>query len=221
MKRYSAILLTLGFFWGSQAVAMPNSYDFLAQTTNGAGWRSINPQPLPQDNFLLQSQLLLRTGDQITTTYRSADTLMFHPSEVRAAALQLDTPIRDVRGNTLVPAGAWVYGQFMPTAGGSRFVAQSMELNGLIHSLNAESDVIQTQRDPRRASGQAVARDAAIGAGLGLILGGLTGDRTISAGEVIGGAAAGAVIGNVTAGDVMVIRPDTMLNLRVLQDFRP
>ncbi len=221
MKNYPAVLLMMGVLWGGSAVAMPSSYDFVAQTPSGDGWRSINPQPLPQDNFLLQSQLLLRAGDQVTTTYRSAETLMFHPNEVRAAALQLDSPVRDVNGNTVVPAGAWVYGQFVPAQGGSQFVAESMELNGYVYSLRAESDVIPMQRDPRRASGEAIARDAAIGAGLGLLLGGLTGDRVISAGEVIGGAAASAVIGNVTAGDVMVIRPDTLFNLRVLQDFRP
>lgn len=67
-----------------------------------------------------------------------------------------------------------------------------------------------------------VVRDTAIGAAAGSILGGLTGDRTITIEEALGGAAAGATIGGVVdrpVDKVVVIDPDTDLSLSLNSDL--
>ena len=92
----------------------------------GEGWRPVNPRPLPPgpqplqpgQPFQLQTTLLLRSGDLIQAVHRSPETLLIAPGETRAVSLSLDTPLRDIYGNTVVPAGAVLEGQFQPVSGG-------------------------------------------------------------------------------------------------------
>jgi hypothetical protein len=195
----------------------------------GEGWRPVNPRPLPpgpqplqpSQPFQLQTTLLLRSGDLIQAVHRSPETLLIAPGETRAVSLSLDTPLRDIYGNTVVPAGAVLEGQFQPVSGGTQFVSRALIFNGQSYPLYAQSQVIPLRKDPRHTSGEAIVQDALIGAAAGAILGGLFGDRVISTEKVLGGAAAGAVIGNVTAPEVAVIDANANLTLTVTQDFQP
>ncbi len=217
----------------------------------GDGWRPVNPQPIPPSQnpapvqtfpqqpaqpiqptqpiqpgtsgsqFNLQSTLLLRSGDIIAATYDGAEPLFLSPGESSAYSLTLGTAMRDGRGNVVVPAGAVIDGQFQSVSGGTQFISNTVTVNGQTFPLYAQSDIIPFQKDPRQTSGEAIAKDAAIGAAAGAVLGGILGSRVISTEKVIGGALAGAVIGNVTAPESATISPGDPLNLTVTQDFQP
>jgi len=110
-----------------------------------------------------------------------------------------------------LPAGSIIRGEYVPAEGGLRYVAQAATVNGRTFNINASSEILETVKDPRDTSGGAVAEDAGIGAGAGIVLGEVFGDA--DAGEIIGGAAAGAAVGNLTADNVVVIEPDQPINL--------
>ncbi|MFS8835440.1 hypothetical protein NW809_04990 [Synechococcus sp. WC101] len=218
-----------GFLWLPAASPVLAQMGPLPPPPPGEGWRPVNPRPLPPgpqplqpgQPFQLQTTLLLRSGDLIQAVHRSPETLLIAPGETRAVSLSLDTPLRDIYGNTVVPAGAVLEGQFQPVSGGTQFVSRALIFNGQSYPLYAQSQVIPLRKDPRHTSAEAVVQDALIGAAAGAILGGLFGDRVISTEKVLGGAAAGAVIGNVTAPEVAVIDPNANLTLTVTQDFQP
>lgn len=215
-----------GFFLG---VTSPVLAQVPPLPTEG-GWRSVNPQILTPGSttqfpnstqFNLQSSLLLRSGDIVTATYRASETLLVSPGQILPYQLVLDTALQNPSGNVVLPAGSIVEGQFQPAGDGTQFVAKSLIINGQPFPLSAQSTVINNQRDPRQVSSGAIVEDALVGAAAGAILGGLLGNRVISTEKVLGAAAAGAVIGNVTAPNVAVIKPNTVLNLTVTQDFQP
>ncbi|MEO1134847.1 MAG: hypothetical protein AAFX40_19370, partial [Cyanobacteria bacterium J06639_1] len=195
----------------------------VAQANSTGGWRQVNPQPIPRNpqQFQLETSMSVREGDAIPVTFRSDDTLYLAPNETRSFAFRLESDITDDFGNVVIPNGAIVNGQFQPAGGGSRFVADSVDFNGRSFPLSAQSQVINARKDPRQVSGGAIAQDAAIGAGIGILLGGITGDKAIATEEVLGAAAISAVVGNVTAPSKVVVRPNAELSLEVTQDFRP
>ena len=185
------------------------------------GWQPIEPEPAAPDDvpFALETSLLLPAGDTIAAIYRSGAPLYLDVNETRSASLSLSRPIRDSRGGIAIPAGSQIAGQFRPVVGGARFFADSVVIDGAIFPLDARSGVIAEQRDPRQVSVGAIAQDAALGAGIGLVLAAVTGDRAIATEEVLAAAAAAAVIGNVTAPNAIAIEQDTPLNLTLAQDL--
>ncbi|MEM9154723.1 MAG: hypothetical protein AAFY57_04345 [Cyanobacteria bacterium J06642_2] len=221
-----AVLLATIAEAGLPLPASANPYDWYPSTEvaqNDGGWRPINPQPIPRgpQQFQLETSMAVLSGENIPLTFRSNETLFLDPSETRAFSLQLESDVRDSFGNVVIPSGAIVSGQFQPVSGGSQFVTNSVEFNGQTFPLSAQSARIASRKDPRQVSGGAIAQDAAIGAGIGVLLGGITGDKAIATEEVLGAAAISAVVGNVTAPSKIVVRPNTPLTLQVTQDFRP
>ncbi len=213
-----------GLLWLPPAAPVLAQRDPLPPPPPGEGWRPVNPAAGGNGSgqpFQLRTTLLLRSGDLIQAVHRSAEPLLLAPGETRAISLSLETPLRDIYGNTVVPAGAILEGQFQPVSGGTQFVSRALVFNGQSYPLYAQSQVIPLRKDPRHTSAEAIVQDALIGAAAGAILGGLLGDRVISTEKVLGGAAAGAVIGNVTAPEVAVIDANASLTLRVTQDFQP
>ncbi|WP_017326168.1 hypothetical protein [Synechococcus sp. PCC 7336] len=205
------------------AFAAPQAPTYIAQFPNNGEWRPVNPEPLPPEEvpFSLQATIALQAGDTVGAAYRDRRNLYLDPNETRSVALQISTDIRDAFGNIAIPAGAIVTGQFRPVSGGSQFFADSIAIDNRAFPFSAQSSIIQPQRDPRQTSAGAIAQDAAIGAGIGLILSAITGDRAIATEEVLGAAAVGAVLGNVTAPRAIVVQSDTPLNLTVTRDFQP
>ncbi len=135
----------------------------------------------------------------------------FYPDTVYPLEVAVTQNIFDNQGRLVIPAGSRVFGQMEPAPGGSRFVATSIVLGGRTYSLRASSNILHDEKDPRQYSAEAIAQDAAIGAVAGTLLGAITGG--VSAGNVLGGAVAGAVVGNVTAPQVVVLRPGQSFNL--------
>jgi hypothetical protein len=160
----------------------------------------------------LETQTLASTK-QNSSTFRvriqQSDTLYLSPKQPHDYTLRLDADAV-VNGRT-VPAGSIVRGSFQPVEGGLRYVATAVEVNNQIVNLNATSEVLHDQKDPRETSTGSILGDAAIGAAGGYILGEVLGDA--STWEVIGGAAAGVIVGNVTAPQVVVIKPDQPITL--------
>ncbi len=168
-----------------------------------------------QTNKLAQvfrSTFNLPVGQEIATKINRQDTLYINKGETVNASLLVAQDISANNGTVLIPAGAVIEGQFVPAEGGSKFVAQKFTSRGATVRLQAESALINDIKDPRETNAGAILTDAGIGGAAGAVLSGvLRGNVQIL--DVLGGAAAGAVIGNVTAPQVTVIEPSTVVNI--------
>jgi len=217
---FGALAVTLALSTGSPVLAQ--SLSAIPPLPIDPGWRAITPQPLPYTSpqFSLQSGLQLRAGEVLGASYSSSEPLYLGVNETRAVSFVLTDPLRDRNNMIVVPAGSVVEGQFQPAPGGSQFVSRSVVVNGRSFPLYAQSSVIRSQKDPRQTTGEAILGHSLIGAGVGVLLGGLTGDRVIATEEVLGAAALGAVIGNVSAAEMVVVQPNQPLNLTVTQDLQ-
>ena len=162
---------------------------------------------------VFRSTLNLPVGQAIATKINRQDTLYIAKGETVNASLLVAQDIAAANnGTVLVPAGAIIEGQFVPVEGGSKFVAQKFTSRGASVRLQAESALINDTKDPRETGVGAILTDAGIGGAAGAVLGGvLRGNVQII--DILGGAAASVLIGNVTAPQVTVIEPSTVINV--------
>jgi len=165
--------------------------------------------PVATANTTEGTLIAQNTNQYITTTSAQNGELYLNSDKRYSYNLEVTRGGRFAGLN--VPAGSIIRGQYVPAEGGLRYVANSVVVNGRAYNISARSGVLETVKDPRDTSGDAVAEDAGIGAGAGLVLGEVFGDASV--GEIVGGAAAGAAVGNVTADRVVVVEPDQPINL--------
>jgi len=163
------------------------------------------------------TQVTIPTGTSIPVRYDQAEKIVITSTETMPVTLTVAANIVNRSGSILIPAGSLVVGQMQPANGGSQFVARELvTYQGRRQPINAASNVISTTQVSRGPSTGNILKGAAVGAAAAAALGGLTGDRKISVGEVlIGtgvGAAGGLVLGRKKA-DVVVVDPDTDLDL--------
>ncbi len=158
-------------------------------------------------------------GTLMPVVSTAPDRLLIAPNETRPISMIVQNPIRNDRGDIVVPYGSRVDGRFEPAAGGTRFVAETVIIDNQVYSLSAQSNVIADVKDPRHTSTGQVVQDAAIGAAAGAILGLITGDRAIATEELLAAGVAGSAIGNVTAPRVSIIDPNQPINLQLGQDL--
>lgn len=183
-------------------------------------WSKFQPQTAIAQNQFRQDRIAqvfrstynLPVGQAIATKINRQDTLYIAKGETVNASLLVAQDIVATNGTVLIPAGASIEGQFVPVEGGSKFVAQKFTSRGATVSLQAESALINDMKDPRETNAGAILTDAGIGGAAGAVLGGVL-RGGIHVEDILGGAAAGAVIGNVTAPQVTVIEPNTVLNI--------
>ncbi|WP_218081607.1 hypothetical protein [Anthocerotibacter panamensis] len=149
----------------------------------------------------------------LPASFASQGEVFLDPGDSRSASLFISNDIYDSNNQIGIPRGSEVRGRFVPTRGGLKFMADAVVVRGQYYSIQASSDLLPDEKDPREYSAGAIAGDAAIGAGAGALLGLLTGG--VSLGGLLGGAAASTIIGNVTAPRVVVLRPDQPLNIRL------
>ncbi|MFN3361041.1 MAG: hypothetical protein ACK421_06415 [Pseudanabaenaceae cyanobacterium] len=161
----------------------------------------------------------LPPGQRLVTRYAGKDTLYIATGQTLATELVVTQPVVAENGTTLIPTGAVIRGEFVPAPGGSRFVAKELTTRGVTVTLGAESELINDVKDPRETTTGSIVGDAALGAAAAAILAGITGDRAIATEEVLAGAAAGVIIGNVTAPQVVVIPPDSVINLTTTRNL--
>ncbi len=161
---------------------------------------------------VFRSTFNLPVGQAIATKINRQDTLYINKGETVNASLLVAQDISANNGTVLIPAGAVIEGQFVPAEGGSKFIAQKFTSRGASVKLQAESALINDVKDPRETNAGAILTDAGIGGAAGAVLSGvLRGNVQIL--DVLGGAAAAVVIGNVTAPQVTVIEPSTIVNI--------
>lgn len=171
----------------------------------------------PQSNYPQSTQVTIPTGTSIPVRYEKAEKIVVAPNETMQLTLNVATDIVNRNGRVLIPAGSEVIGQLEPATGGSQFVARELvTYQGTRQSINATSRVIsqtEVRRGPKTGN---ILKGAAVGAAAAVALGALTGDRAIATEEVLLGTGAGA-LGGVFLGrrkaDVVVIDPNTDLNL--------
>lgn len=163
------------------------------------------------------TQVTIPTGTSIPIRYDQAEKIVISPTETMPLTLKVAANIVNRSGSILIPAGSLVVGQMQPADGGSQFVASELvTYQGRRQSISASSDVIKTSQVSQGASTGNILKGAVVGSAAAAALGGLTGDRRITAGEVLIGTGVGAVGGLVLGrkkADVVVVNPDTDLNL--------
>jgi hypothetical protein len=162
---------------------------------------------------VFRTTITLPAGQPIVTTLVNQETLYVNNGQSLPARLRVARDVIGNNGTVLIPAGASIDGEFVPTNGGSKFVARTLTSRGATIAVGAESDVIRDTKDPRETNVGAIATDAAIGAAGASILAAVTGDRAIATEEILAGAAAGVIVGNTTAPQATVIEPKSEINL--------
>ncbi len=193
------------------------SMNWILSTPLVLGLSAVSLTALPLPSVMAQQQFelgasQLQQGTVLPVTGRSSEEpAYFAPDGVHSYTVVVSQNIFDLNGQLVLPSGSLVYGQLQPTAGGLEFVSNSLEVNGRTFPLQATSGLINDEKDPREYRGENIAGDAAIGATAGAVLGVLTGG--LSTLGVMGGAAAGIGVGNVTAPQVVVLRPGQNFNL--------
>ncbi|MCS6960225.1 MAG: hypothetical protein RMK91_09260 [Pseudanabaenaceae cyanobacterium SKYGB_i_bin29] len=177
------------------------------------------PSATPPSSTTISQRFTLSPGQRLVTRYAGKETLYISTGQTLAAELVVAQPVVAENGTTLIPTGAIVRGEFVPAPGGSRFIAKELTTRGVTVTLGAESELINDVKDPRETTTGSIVGDAALGAAAAAILAGITGDRAIATEEVLAGAAAGVIIGNVTAPQVVVIPPDSIVNLTTTRNL--
>lgn len=184
----------------------------------------VNAQPLYQF-----SNPRIKSGSLIPITYEK-EKIIVTPQEIAPVTLTVNEDIKTPDGLIIIPNGSKINGQIQPAnpndknSKGSLFIAQEViRTNGQKLSINAVSGVVsRTTTIQKGASTGSILTGAAIGATAATILAGITGDKTISPLEVLGGAAIGT-LGGVLLGrrsvEVLVIYPQQDLTLTVQSDI--
>jgi hypothetical protein len=152
--------------------------------------------------------------------------ILVTPDERAPLTLTVEQNITASNGTVLIPSGSQVVGELQPAQGqrGSQFVAQSLVMpDGRRMSISGTSAVVtKTETITKGASTGRILRDAVLGSAAAAAISGVTGDRTITATEVLGGTAAGTLIGLFLGRDrvdLIAIDPDTDLNVTLNQDL--
>ncbi len=187
----------------------------------------LRPSPsfrtLPSNNSqqapAVSQRFNLPPGQRLVTRFVGKEPLYINNGQTLTTELVVTQPVLAENGTTLIPVGTIVRGDFIPAAGGSRFIAKELTTRGVTVSLGAESELINDVKDPRETNTGSIIGDAAIGAAAAAILAGITGDRALATEEILGGAVAGVLIGNTTAPQVVVIQPDSVINLTTTRNL--
>ena len=136
-------------------------------------------------------------GTTIPVRYSAAERILVAPNETAELTLTVASDVRNAQGVVVIPAGSQVVGQLQPANGGSQFVARSLVISGQQYSLVASSSVIRTTRDARDPNIGQILGSAALGSSAAAIIGGVTGNRQITGGNVLlGGSIAAAAAAN-------------------------
>lgn len=165
-------------------------------------------------------------GTQIPVTYQ-AEKILLTREETVPISFTVTNDIVSSNGSILIPRNSIISGELRPADNGTRFVAQRLELtNGRVYNVNASSRVItETESVQRGTDTGNLLKNAAIGTAAAAAIAGVTGDRRITAGELLLGAGAGVLATLIPqfAGrnrvDLLVIRPETNLDITMDSDL--
>ena len=163
------------------------------------------------------------SGTNIPVTY-DKERILLTSNERVTLTLKVAANITTRDGRVLIPAESQVTGELQPVEGGVRFVAQTLTMpNGTQMAINASSSAItKTETVRKGANVGTLVKNAALGAGAAAAISGVTGDRKITTGEVLGGVGIGSLLGLFLGRDrvdLVVVEPNTDLNLQLNQDL--
>ncbi len=161
----------------------------------------LNPRP---------SAIVLPRGTSLTLLYPTEDQVRLTPRSERQDVLLLQGGIVDSLGNYIVPPDTPVVGEFESTTKGSRFIAQSINLEGRSIPIQGQSNWIpgSLEVSPERVG---------IGTGAGSLAGFLVSGFT-GIGALVG-AVAGAGIGIGTSPSPTTLQPGQMISIQLTQDL--
>jgi hypothetical protein len=170
---------------------------------------------------------IIPSGTVIPVTYEK-DKVVVTREETAPLTLTVARDIRTTQGRIVIPAGSQIVGELQPVRRGSRigtqFVARELFVSRRQrYRIDANSGVItRTERVQRGSGTGSIVQGAALGAAAAAALAGITGDKAIATEEVLGGAGVGAIAGVLLgrrSADVIVIRPEEDLDLRLRSDI--
>lgn len=172
------------------------------------------------------TEVRIPAGTVIPVRYGEAERILLAQEEPEPVPLTLTVAQNIVtnQGEVLIPAGSQVVGQLRTVQGGAQFTASELVLaNGQRTTIGASSEVItQTETIRKGASVGRILTNTAVGAAAGAAIAGVTGDRSIEAEEVLGGAGIGALLGLFLGRervDLITINPNTDLSLTLTNDL--
>ncbi|NMG20156.1 S-layer homology domain-containing protein [Brasilonema bromeliae] len=167
-------------------------------------------------------------GTVIPIRYEKAEKILVTKEEIVPLTLTVAQNVVTDKGTLVIPAGSQVVGELRPVKdkNGSQFVAQKLVLtnNGQEYPINATTDVItKTETVKKGINTKTILRNTALGAGAAAAVSIVTGDKAISAGEVLGGAAIGGLVGlffGKKSVDLIAIDPKTDLQMTIGENFQ-
>lgn len=182
------------------------------------------PKPYAIAQLFSQSSVVVPAGTVIPVKYDEADKIIVAPNDKTPVTLKVGANIRSASGTILIREGTQIKGELRPAEGGTQFVAQQLIFPNTNRQLpiDATSRTI-TERETikKGANVGSILTGAAVGAGAAAALSEIFGD--INAIKVIGGAGAGALAGLLLGGhrqtEVIVVHPNTDLDLTLNSDL--
>lgn len=208
-KSTTAVIIALGMSASATApifLASPASAQFSNSVTQRRDYR-------------------IPSGTAIQVRYDSAEKIVVSPNETTNLTLTVDSDVVSRDGEILIPARSQVVGELRPARGGSQFVARELILpGGQRRSINASSDIITETQEVRKGTNlTSLLTGAAVGSAAAALIAGITGDRRIDALEVLAGTGTGTLGGLLLGGrrsnEVVVIDPNSDLDLRLNSDL--
>lgn len=169
--------------------------------------------------------LQIPAGTTIPVRYDRADRILLATNEAPTpVTLTVARNIVTANGQVLIPAGSSVNGELRTANGAAQFFGREIVLpSGTRLPLDATSELItRTETVKQGANVGRILAGTVVGAGAAAGIAGVTGDRTIRAGEVLIGAGVGAIAGAVFGGssvNLIAINPNTDLTLTLNSDL--
>ncbi|MBE9222748.1 S-layer homology domain-containing protein [Cyanobacterium stanieri LEGE 03274] len=179
----------------------------------------VNQAPVATNNRIT-------AGTQIPVTYE-AEKILLTQNETVPLTLVVRQDIVNGSGQVLIPRNSEIMGELRPSGNGTQFFAQTLQLsNGRMYNIDASSQIItETESVSRGTDVGNLVKNAALGTAAAAAISGVTGDRTITTGELLIGTGAGVLATLIpqflgrNRVDLLVIRPETNLNITFNRDF--
>jgi hypothetical protein len=193
----------------------------------------------PRNGGYNSRDITISRGARIPTKYNK-EKIYLVPGETMKVTLVVSQNLVDGNGgNILIPRDSKIKGEFVPVrrrdswnsrdsrdsrdskdVQGAQFVAKEIVLpNGETQRIDASSDIItRTEKVKKGPQTGEILRDAGYGAAAGAVIGLLTGDKKVGAGELLIGGAAGSIYRVIKGGkeaDLIAVDTDRDLNLRL------
>jgi hypothetical protein len=169
------------------------------------------------------SRLVVPAGTVIPVRYEEAERIIVTPDETSAVTLTVAQDVRSSAGTVLIPAGSEIEGELQPSGSGTQFVSEEITLtSGQTLPIDATSAVITDTQIITENTNPDILRGAAIGAAAAAVLSEIFG--SIDLGEVLAGAGLGALASLIIGGgeeevEVVIVEPETDLDLTLRSEF--